>query len=175
MISLPTSDTFTSHGVDWAAMLVVIVLAVIGAILIPRITVALLSRRLRGRRSGDIDVHARAKRADTLVAVVRSLSRYAAIIVGILAIFIFGFPSAGASVLGISLLIAIVGFAAQSVLRDIIAGIRADGNAIDLGVRLSLFDMVPFRPDPALSQPGKLGPASRRTSPPACPTATPSA
>jgi hypothetical protein len=122
VISLPTSDTFTSHGVDWAAMLVVIVLAVIGAILIPRITVALLSRRLRGRRSGDIDVHARAKRADTLVAVVRSLSRYAAIIVGILAIFIFGFPSAGASVLGISLLIAIVGFAAQSVLRDIIAG-----------------------------------------------------
>ena len=44
------------------------------------------------------------------------------LIVGILAIFIFGFPSAGASVLGISLLIAIVGFAAQSVLRDIIAG-----------------------------------------------------
>ncbi|NBV48630.1 MAG: NADH:flavin oxidoreductase, partial [Verrucomicrobia bacterium] len=44
------------------------------------------------------------------------------------------------------------------ILRDIIAGIRADGNAIDIGVRLSLFDMVPFRPDPALSQPGKLGP-----------------
>ncbi len=44
------------------------------------------------------------------------------------------------------------------ILRDIIAGIRADGNAIDLGVRLSLFDMVPFRPDPALSVPGKLGP-----------------
>ncbi len=44
------------------------------------------------------------------------------------------------------------------ILRDIIAGIRADGNPIDIGVRLSLFDMVPFRPDPALSQPGKLGP-----------------
>jgi NADPH2 dehydrogenase len=44
------------------------------------------------------------------------------------------------------------------ILRDIIAGIRADGNTIDVGVRLSLFDMVPFRPDPALSQPGKLGP-----------------
>ena len=43
-------------------------------------------------------------------------------------------------------------------MRDIIAGIRADGNAIDIGVRLSLFDMVPFRPDPALSVPGKLGP-----------------
>lgn len=122
MISLPTSDTFTSHGVDWAAMLIVIVLAIVGAIVIPRITVALLSRRLRGRRSGDIDVHARAKRADTVVAVVRSLSRYAAIVAGLLAIFIFGFPSAGATVLGISLLIAIVGFAAQSVLRDIIAG-----------------------------------------------------
>ena len=44
------------------------------------------------------------------------------------------------------------------ILRDIIAGIRADGNPIDIGVRLSLFDMVPFRPDPALSVPGKLGP-----------------
>jgi hypothetical protein len=44
------------------------------------------------------------------------------------------------------------------ILRNIIAGIRADSNAIDIGVRLSLFDMVPFRPDPALSVPGKLGP-----------------
>jgi 2,4-dienoyl-CoA reductase-like NADH-dependent reductase (Old Yellow Enzyme family) len=44
------------------------------------------------------------------------------------------------------------------ILREIIAGIRADGNPIDLGVRLSCFDMVPHRPDPALSQPGKLGP-----------------
>ncbi len=44
------------------------------------------------------------------------------------------------------------------ILREIIAGIRADGNPIDFAVRLSLFDKVPFRPDPALSQPGKLGP-----------------
>lgn len=44
------------------------------------------------------------------------------------------------------------------ILRDIIAGIRADGNAIEIGVRLSLFDMVPFRPDPSLSLPGRLGP-----------------
>ena len=44
------------------------------------------------------------------------------------------------------------------ILRDIIAGIRADGNPIEMGVRLSLFDMVPFRPDPALSVQGKLGP-----------------
>jgi NADPH2 dehydrogenase len=44
------------------------------------------------------------------------------------------------------------------ILREIVAGIRADGNPIDLGVRLSAFDFVPFRPDPALSQPGKLGP-----------------
>ena len=43
-------------------------------------------------------------------------------------------------------------------LRAIIAGIRADGNPVEFGVRLSCFDMVPFRPDPALSQPGKLGP-----------------
>jgi len=44
------------------------------------------------------------------------------------------------------------------VLREIVAGIRADGNPIDLGVRLSLFDMVPHRPDPDRAQPGKLGP-----------------
>jgi NADPH2 dehydrogenase len=44
------------------------------------------------------------------------------------------------------------------ILREIVAGIRADGNPIDFGVRLSLFDKVPHRPDPELSQPGKLGP-----------------
>src|ERR1041385_6001775 len=45
-----------------------------------------------------------------------------------------------------------------SVLREIVAGIRASGNRIDLAVRLSAFDLVPFKPDPALSQPGKPGP-----------------
>jgi 2,4-dienoyl-CoA reductase-like NADH-dependent reductase (Old Yellow Enzyme family) len=44
------------------------------------------------------------------------------------------------------------------ILREIVAGIRASGNPIDLGVRLSAFDFVPFRPDPARSQPGKPGP-----------------
>ncbi len=44
------------------------------------------------------------------------------------------------------------------ILREIIEGIRADGNQIEFGVRLSVFDKVPHRPDPALSQPGKLGP-----------------
>ena len=44
------------------------------------------------------------------------------------------------------------------ILRDIIAGIRAGGNKIEIGVRLSAFDFVPFKPDPVLSQPGKLGP-----------------
>jgi hypothetical protein len=101
---------------------VVIVLAILGAILIPRLTVALMSRRLRNRRSTDVDEHRRAKRADTTVAVVQSLSRYAAIVAGILGIFAFGFTSSGSTVLGVSLLIAIVGFAAQSVLRDVIAG-----------------------------------------------------
>lgn len=44
------------------------------------------------------------------------------------------------------------------ILRDIVAGIRASGNKVEIGVRLSAFDFVPFKPDPALSQPGKLGP-----------------
>jgi len=44
------------------------------------------------------------------------------------------------------------------ILREIVAGIRASGNRIEIGVRLSAFDFVPFKPDPALSQPGKPGP-----------------
>lgn len=44
------------------------------------------------------------------------------------------------------------------ILREIVAGIRTSGNNIDLAVRLSAFDFVPFRPDPNLSSPGKLGP-----------------
>jgi hypothetical protein len=40
---------------------------------------------------------------------------------------------------------------------DIVAGIRADQNPVDIGVRLSIFDMVPFRPNPATAEPGKPG------------------
>jgi NADPH2 dehydrogenase len=43
-------------------------------------------------------------------------------------------------------------------LREIVEGIRASGNQIGIGVRLSAFDWVPFRPDPARGRPGKLGP-----------------
>jgi NADPH2 dehydrogenase len=44
------------------------------------------------------------------------------------------------------------------ILREIVDGIRASGNKIELAVRLSAFDFVPFKPDPGQSQPGKLGP-----------------
>jgi NADPH2 dehydrogenase len=44
------------------------------------------------------------------------------------------------------------------ILREIVTGIRASGNAIDIGVRLSAFDFVPFKPDPTRAEPGKLGP-----------------
>lgn len=43
-------------------------------------------------------------------------------------------------------------------LREIARGIREDGNPIDLAVRLSAFDFVPFHPDPDRSEPGRLGP-----------------
>ena len=43
------------------------------------------------------------------------------------------------------------------ILREIVEGIRATGNTIDLGVRLSAFDFVPFRPDPERSSGGRLG------------------
>jgi NADPH2 dehydrogenase len=42
--------------------------------------------------------------------------------------------------------------------RDIISGIRAECPKLMIGVRLSLYDFPPFRPDPARSTPGKLGP-----------------
>jgi 2,4-dienoyl-CoA reductase-like NADH-dependent reductase (Old Yellow Enzyme family) len=44
------------------------------------------------------------------------------------------------------------------ILREIVGGIRASGNRIEIAVRLSAFDFVPFKPDPALSQAGKPGP-----------------
>src|SRR5438445_3938420 len=44
------------------------------------------------------------------------------------------------------------------ILREIIAGIRASGNTIDLGVRLSAFDFVPFKPSSSDSPSTKLGP-----------------
>ena len=44
------------------------------------------------------------------------------------------------------------------ILCEIVEGIRASGNKIELGVRLSAYDFVPFRPDPAQSKPGKPGP-----------------
>ncbi|HZV35355.1 MAG TPA: NADH:flavin oxidoreductase, partial [Verrucomicrobiae bacterium] len=44
------------------------------------------------------------------------------------------------------------------ILREIVEGIRASGNKIELAVRLSAFDLAPFKPDPTRAQPGKLGP-----------------
>lgn len=43
-------------------------------------------------------------------------------------------------------------------MREIIEGIRAKAPGLAIGVRLSAVDFVPFRPDPALSSPGALGP-----------------
>lgn len=43
-------------------------------------------------------------------------------------------------------------------LRDIIQGIRAACPGLIIGVRLSLFDRPPYRPDPALTGGGKFGP-----------------
>jgi NADPH2 dehydrogenase len=42
--------------------------------------------------------------------------------------------------------------------REIVAGIRAVAPKLEIGVRLSAFDLVPFKPNPDLAEPGKLGP-----------------
>jgi NADPH2 dehydrogenase len=44
------------------------------------------------------------------------------------------------------------------ILREIVDGIRTSGNPIDIGVRISAFDFVPFCPDPGRATAGKLGP-----------------
>lgn len=43
-------------------------------------------------------------------------------------------------------------------LREVVAGIRAQAPGLGVGVRLSAFDMVPFRADPQRSAPGRPGP-----------------
>jgi NADPH2 dehydrogenase len=43
-------------------------------------------------------------------------------------------------------------------LREIVAAIRAEVPGLLIGVRLSAFDLVPFRPDPTQKKDGRLGP-----------------
>jgi 2,4-dienoyl-CoA reductase-like NADH-dependent reductase (Old Yellow Enzyme family) len=43
-------------------------------------------------------------------------------------------------------------------LREVVEGVRAFAPGLRLGVRLSAFDTIPFRPDPARSGPGRPGP-----------------
>ena len=43
-------------------------------------------------------------------------------------------------------------------LKEIIEGIRAEAPGLKIGVRLSAIDTLPFKPDPAQSAPGALGP-----------------
>jgi NADPH2 dehydrogenase len=43
-------------------------------------------------------------------------------------------------------------------LREVVSGTRAQVPGLGIGVRLSAADIVPFRPDPAQSKPGALGP-----------------
>lgn len=43
-------------------------------------------------------------------------------------------------------------------IREIADGIRAEAPGLNLGLRVSAIDLVPFKPDPGLSKPGALGP-----------------
>jgi 2,4-dienoyl-CoA reductase-like NADH-dependent reductase (Old Yellow Enzyme family) len=43
-------------------------------------------------------------------------------------------------------------------LSEIVAGIRAEAPGLKIGVRISAIDTVPYKPDPARSEPGALGP-----------------
>ena len=43
-------------------------------------------------------------------------------------------------------------------MREVVEGIRAVAPGLEIGVRLSAFDLVPFLPDPSISSAGKPGP-----------------
>lgn len=43
-------------------------------------------------------------------------------------------------------------------LREVVAGIRSEAPGLRIGFRVSAVDLVPFKPDPARSVPGQLGP-----------------
>ncbi len=43
-------------------------------------------------------------------------------------------------------------------IREIVAAVRSECPGLEIGIRLSLWDTYAYRPDPALSKPGKLGP-----------------
>ncbi|HEX9422874.1 MAG TPA: hypothetical protein VF899_06500 [Pyrinomonadaceae bacterium] len=42
-------------------------------------------------------------------------------------------------------------------LREVVTGVRSRARGLNIGVRLSAFDTVPFKPDPQSSEPGKPG------------------
>src|SRR4030095_16283473 len=44
--------------------------------------------------------------------------------------------------------------------REVVEGVRSSAPGLEIGVRLSAFDMVPFRPVPPRSSPGKPGPGA---------------
>jgi 2,4-dienoyl-CoA reductase-like NADH-dependent reductase (Old Yellow Enzyme family) len=43
-------------------------------------------------------------------------------------------------------------------LRELVAGIRAEAPGLEIGVRVSALDLVPYKPDPEQSEPDSLGP-----------------
>jgi moderate conductance mechanosensitive channel len=115
--------TSTGFIVNVVATIIVIVLA----IAFYRVAVGLIPRILRWRRPEDEEgldatALARIKRQDTAVTLVRQTLRY--VTFALVALFVFSiflrsvFPALG----GATILAAIIGFGAQSFLRDIIAG-----------------------------------------------------
>jgi 2,4-dienoyl-CoA reductase-like NADH-dependent reductase (Old Yellow Enzyme family) len=48
-------------------------------------------------------------------------------------------------------------------LREIVEGIRSEAPGLGIGMRLSAFDLVPYRPDPDQSRPGRMGPGIYET------------
>ena len=124
MSSFPDIPDFEQASqLRWAVFGGIVLAAFLLSLVTPRLVHAVFRRRLVGRAAGDEEEHLRAKRAETVENATRSLIRYGLIVGVILSIFIVLFPSRGSTVFGVTILVAVLGFAAQSVIRDIIAGI----------------------------------------------------
>ena len=106
--------------------MIVTVIVIILAIVFYRVAIRLIPRVLRWRRPEDEAPNAatlaRIKRQDTAVTLVRTTLRY--VIFAIVALFVVSIflRTVLPTVAGASILAAIIGFGAQSFLRDIIAG-----------------------------------------------------
>ena len=108
-----------------ANVIATVIVVALGIFVYEGLTRGVLPRVLRWRRRGnvlDAETIARIKRQDTAITLVRNLLRYAVFAIVVLIVLSIFLRDALATLGGAAILAAIIGFGAQSFLRDVIAG-----------------------------------------------------